>query len=256
MVLAIIQARFSSTRLPGKVLQPILGKPMLLLQIERIRRSALIDQLLLATSTDPTDDPIERLCRENTIPCFRGSLNDVLDRFYQAAKPVRPDHVVRLTGDCPLTDYRLIDEIISFHLQGRFDYTSNTLDPTYPDGLDIEIVRFTCLEEAWREAALPSQREHVTPFIHQQPDRFKLGSLKGQTDLSRHRWTVDELEDFVLVTKVYEALYPQKPDFTTDDILNFLLKNPSVSGLNARFARNEGYQKSLIEDRRILGTRG
>lgn len=256
MVLAIIQARFSSTRLPGKVLKPILGKPMLLLQIERIKRSARMDRLILATSTDPTDDPIERLCSENDVACFRGSLNDVLDRFYQAVRPIRPDHVVRLTGDCPLTDHRLIDEIITFHLQGKYDYTSNTLDPTYPDGLDIEIVRFPCLEQAWREATLPSQREHVMPFIHRQPDRYKLGSFKGQLDLSRQRWTVDEPEDFALVTKIFEALYPQRQDFTTDDILNFLRQNPSVGELNARFVRNEGYQKSLIEDRRILGTRG
>jgi spore coat polysaccharide biosynthesis protein SpsF len=249
MILAILQARVSSTRLPGKVLKPILGKPMLLRQIERIRLASMIDTLIVATSTDPTDDAIERLCRENNITFYRGSLDDVLDRFYQASKPIRPDHVVRLTGDCPLTAPRLIDEVITFHVQGGYDYSSNTIEPTWPDGLDIEVIRFSCLEQAWNEATLPSHREHVTPFIHGQANRFRIGSFKGQIDMSAHRWTVDEPEDFELVTNIYEALYPNKPDFTTTDILGFLEKNPGVRSLNAHLIRNEGYQKSLIEDR-------
>jgi len=256
MVLAILQARFSSTRLPGKVLKLILDKPMLLHQIERIQRAERIDRFILATSTDPADDAIETMCRENNITLFRGSLGDVLDRFYQAAKPLMPDHVVRLTGDCPLTDHRLIDEIISFHLKGKYDYSSNTLDPMYPDGLDIEIARFPCLEAAWQEAVLPSHREHVMPFIYQQPARFMLGSFNAQQNLSAYRWTVDEPEDFALVTKIYEALYPQNQDFTTNDILDFLQNNPSIGALNARFVRNEGYQKSLTEDQRILEKQG
>jgi spore coat polysaccharide biosynthesis protein SpsF len=156
---------------------------------------------------------------------------------------------VRLTGDCPLTDPRLIDELIKFHVQGNYDYTSNSIEPTYPDGLDVEVLRFSCLEQAWSEATLSSQREHVTPFIHDQPDRFRIGHFKGQVDLSEHRWTVDEPEDFELVTKIYEALYPGKLDFTTQDILEFLEKNPGLRSLNNHLVRNAGYKKSLAEDR-------
>ena len=248
MILAILQARVSSTRLPGKVLKPILGVPMLMRQVERINRAKLFDRFLVATSVHPTDDPVEELCRTQGIECFRGSLDDVLDRFYQAARPYRPDHVVRLTGDCPLADPELIDEVIAYHLKGDFDYTSNTLEPTYPDGLDVEVFRWTCLEEAWKEAGLPSQREHVTPFIYLQPERFKLGSVKGNSDLSSLRWTVDEYVDFELVTKIYEALYPSKPCFNMRDILELLKQHPELNCINNHLRRNEGLEKSLRED--------
>lgn len=248
MILAILQARVSSTRLPGKVLKPILGQPMLLRQIERLQRAAMIDTLLVATSSDRTDDALEDLCNKHEIRCFRGNLEDVLDRFYRAAHPYKPDHVVRLTGDCPLADPQLIDQVISFHLKGGFDYTSNALEPSYPDGLDVEVVRFTSLAQAWEEAALPSQREHVTPFIHQQPGRFKIGSVKNSADLSSLRWTVDEPLDFELVTIIYETLYPQNPAFTTRDILMLQDQRPDLKTMNTRFKRNEGYNKSLAED--------
>jgi len=256
MVLAILQARFTSTRLPGKVLKPILGRPMLLRQIERLRRSTIIDDLIVATSSERTDDAVEDLCRKNGIPCFRGSLNDVLDRFYRAAEQYGPDHVVRLTGDCPLIDPGIIDQVISVHVQGGYDYTSNTVESTYPDGLDVEVVRFTCLAQAWQEATLPSQREHVTPFIHQQPGRFKIGSVKNNVDLSSLRWTVDEPADFELVTSIYEKLYPRNPAFTTQDILVLLEKNPKLRTLNIQYGRNEGYDKSLAEDAVFLKKRG
>src|SRR4030065_1665440 len=248
MVLAILQARVSSTRLPGKVLKPILGQPIILRQFERIKRAKKINHFLVATSIDQTDDQLADLCAENGIPCFRGNLEDVLDRFYQAAKPFSPEHVVRLTGDCPLADPQLIDEVISFYRQGDFDYVSNTVEPTYPDGLDVEVFKFECLKQAWEEADLPSQREHVTPFIHQQPAQFKIGCFKNCVDLSFLRWTVDEPLDFELVTKIYEALYPLNSGFTTDDILAFLDDHPELKTLNTHFQRNEGLLKSLMED--------
>ncbi|KKM12354.1 spore coat protein [Clostridiales bacterium PH28_bin88] len=248
MILAILQARASSSRFPGKVLKPILGVPMLIRQIERVQRAKLIEKLVVATSDDVSDDPIERLCRENGITCFKGKLDDVLERFYQAAKPRHPGHIVRLTGDCPLADPYLIDQAIDFHMQGNYDYTSNTLEPTYPDGLDVEVFRFSCLEQAWQEAQLPSQREHVTPFLYRQPGRFKIGSYKNNVDLSHLRWTVDEPLDLKLVTKVYEALYPSNPNFATSDILAFLDENPELKVINTHFLRNEGFQKSLMED--------
>lgn len=248
MILAILQARVSSSRLPGKVLKPILGVPMLMRQIERVRRARRIDRILVATSEHASDDPIAGLCDRNGINCSRGSLDDVLDRFYRAASEFGPDQVVRLTGDCPLSDPNLIDEVISFHLSGGFDYTSNALEPTFPDGLDAEVFRFSCLERAWSEARLPSQREHVTPFIYGQPEVFKIGSYKGTADLSFLRWTVDEILDFELVTRVYEALYPADPNFTTADILSFLEQNPELKTVNKAYRRNEGFQKSLARD--------
>ena len=248
MILAILQARVSSTRLPGKVMKTILGVPMLLRQIERVKRSQLINGLVIATSKDDSDNIIEKLCQENGIACYRGSLDDVLDRFYKASFAYHPDHVVRLTGDCPLIDPQVIDEVITYYLQGRYDYASNALNPTYPDGLDVEIFSFACLQLAWQEAKLPSQREHVTPFLHQQPERFKLGSYKNSKDLSDLRWTVDESADFALVSRIYELLYPQNPFFNTEDILRLLDENIDINSMNMGIKRNEGYQKSLRLD--------
>jgi spore coat polysaccharide biosynthesis protein SpsF len=179
-ILVILQARVSSSRLPGKVLKSILGRPMLARQIERVLQSRRIDQLVIATSTDPSDDDLENLCWQMNVSCFRGSLNDVLDRFYQAAKKWQPQHVVRLTGDCPLIDPEIIDAAVDFYLAGGYDYAANAIQPTFPDGLDVEIFRFSILESAWKESILPSQREHVTPFIHQQPEQC--GSLASALD--------------------------------------------------------------------------
>lgn len=252
MILAILQARVSSTRLPGKVLKPILGQPMLYRQLERVRQARCFDALVVATSVEPSDDPIVELCRNIETFCFRGSLDDVLDRFYHASVPYQPDHVVRLTGDCPLADPHVIDDVIHFHLEGKYDYTSNTLEPTFPDGLDVEVMRWTALKEAWTEAKLPSQREHVTPFIHSQPNRFKLGSYKGKIDFSALRWTVDELDDLMFVKHIYEALYTEKSTFGFQDVLNYSNNHPNLRGLNSQYIRNEGLQGSLAKDEQFL----
>ena len=257
MILALLQARMSSSRLPGKVLRPVLGEPMLGRQIERLARSKRFDRLLVATSTDPSDDVLADYCRTKSIGVVRGSLEDVLDRFYQAALPFAPDHVVRLTGDCPLTDPALIDSIIEFHLAGGYDYSSNTIEPTYPDGLDAEVVSFPALAEAWRESILPSNREHVTLFIKSRPQTFKLGSYRSATDLSHHRWTVDQAEDLAMVQRVYAALYPSNPSFATRDILEFLGNSPSLDGGKSvhdrpGHARNEGLEKSILKDERFM----
>lgn len=249
-ILAILQARFSSTRLPGKVLKPILGRPMLALQIERILQAKKIDRLIVATSTHQSDDEIEKLCKDLKIYCFRGSLDDVLDRFYHAALQWQPEHIVRLTGDCPVIDPDIVDELISFYLKGNYDYTANSIEPSFPDGLDAEIFSFSALKKAWEEANLPSQREHVTPFIYNHPELFKIGHYKNRIDLSYHRWTVDEPEDFELINKIYEALYPDNPSFRMADILKFLESHPELLEINKKFKRNEGMEKSLKEDRR------
>ena len=249
-ILAILQARVSSSRLPGKVLKPIMGRPMLALQIERVLQAKQIDQLIIATSTDPSDDALETLCREINVPCYRGSLNDVLDRFYQAAQTFKSDHIVRITGDCPLIDPEVIDDVITFYLNSDYDYASNAVEPTFPDGLDIEIFRYSVLEEAGEKARLPSQREHVTPFIHQQPNRYRIGHYRNTENLSHLRWTVDEPEDFNLINKIYEELYPATPNFRMADILNLLQQRPEWLTINRQFKRNEGYLKSTCEDRK------
>lgn len=221
---------------------------MLLRQIERIRRARKIDRLIVATSTNQSDDPLAELCASRNVDCFRGSLDNVLDRIVQAALPLNPDHVVRLTGDCPLADPAVIDAVIDFCIQGDFDYASNALEPTFPDGLDVEVMRFGCLREAHAKARLPSQREHVTPYIYQHGEEFRIGSFKRAPDLSRLRWTVDEIEDYRLVSEIYDALYPANPAFSSEDILQLLTARPEMARLNTQFARNEGFRKSLERD--------
>jgi len=248
MILAILQARVSSLRLPGKVLRPIFGQPMLTRQIERVRRARLLDELVVATSQDASDDPIAELCGALGVHCFRGSLDDVLDRFHSAARLYSPKHIVRLTGDCPLADPELIGRIVEFYLAGAYDYASNTITPSFPDGLDVEVFRMACLVQAWEEAKLPSHREHVTPFLYENPRRFRLGSFRCATDLSSLRWTVDEPADFDLVTRIYEALYPERPEFSTADILAYLDAHPEMKSLNKHIARNEGLEKSQQDD--------
>jgi len=246
--LAILQARVSSSRLPGKVLLPILGEPTLFRQIERIRRATRIEQLVVATSTDPSDDILASECLTRGIGCFRGSLDDVLDRFYRAAVSFRPANIVRLTGDCPLADPELIDRVIEFHLQGGYDFVSNAIEPTFPDGLDSAVFRFELLEQAWQEARLPSEREHVTPFMRHHPERYKIGSYKGSPDRSYMRWTVDEPADFAFVCAIYERLYPAKADFGSEDIYRLLEDQPELLQLNGGIGRNEGLASSLQKD--------
>jgi spore coat polysaccharide biosynthesis protein SpsF (cytidylyltransferase family) len=246
--LGVLQARISSTRLPGKVLMPILGEPMLFRQLERLNRCISFNKLIVATSVDPTDDALALECKNRGIECFRGSLDDVLDRFVQAARPYEPDAVVRLTGDCPLAAPELIDKVIEYFWEGDFDYVSNCDPPTFPDGLDVEVIRFSCLDAAHREALLPSHREHVTPFIRSHPERFRLGNYECDINRSHLRWTVDEPEDFEFVRSIYEMLYPAKPDFKTDDILKALEKHRNLQSINSKFERNEGVKKSLVAD--------
>lgn len=244
-IVAVLQARVSSSRLPGKVLRPILGRPMLTLQIERIRRARRLDHLVIATSEDAADDALRDACAAAGVDLFRGSLNDVLDRVYRAALPHDPTHLVRLTGDCPLADPEVIDEVIRAHIDGGNDYTSNTQPPTYPDGLDVEVARFEAFAQAWKDARLKSEREHVMPFLYNHPERFRLGSVKAAVDRSSLRWTVDEPADFELVTGVYETLYPANPAFTTADILALLEREPALAVINSKLHRNEGYDESL-----------
>ncbi len=238
MILALLQARTTSKRLPGKVMQLILGKPMILHQVDRVRRANLIDKLVLVTSSDDTDAALAEACLDYGIPAYRGSLDDVLDRFYQAATMEPADHIVRLTGDCPLADPEIIDRVCQFHLDGEFDYSSNVHPPTWPDGLDVEIFRLQKLVEAWNEAQDTFDREHVTPWILRQ--EFSLGNVGNQSDLSGLRWTVDEPEDLEFARRIFEGLYGKKQNFGVDDILEYVDSNPEIQKINQHFVRNAG----------------
>jgi spore coat polysaccharide biosynthesis protein SpsF len=218
-VLVIIQARMSSTRLPGKVLMPILQQPMLLRQIERISRAKQFDHLIVATSTEDSDDAIVELCERQKIAYFRGDLHDVLDRFYQASEKYPAQHIVRITADCPLIDPQVVDQVVSMHLQQRHAYTSNVFPPSYPDGLDVEVMSQACLAQVWQQASTSEQREHVTRYIHENPKDFSMGNLSYATDLSTLRWTVDTLQDYHYVKSIYEKLYPANAQFSMQDIL-------------------------------------
>ncbi len=244
--MGILQARVASSRLPGKVLSDILGKPMLARQIERLRRAGSLGDLVVATSAEPGDDALEAICREIGIPCFRGSLDDVLGRFYHCALPYWPEHVVRLTGDCPLADPAIIDQVVQFHLGGSYDYTSNVHPPSWPDGMDVEVMRFKCLAEAHESATLALEREHVTPFIFARPERYRLGNLSNEVDLSGHRLTVDEAEDLAKVRRIYECLYPSDPEFSLEDVMELLKKDRALMNLNAHIGRNEGLHSTNL----------
>jgi spore coat polysaccharide biosynthesis protein SpsF len=234
----------TSTRLPGKILAPVEGNPLLWYVVSRTRQARRLDEVVVATTDRPTDDVVAAFCATLSIPCFRGSEDDVLDRYYQAAVRHAADVVVRLTADCPLLDPQVIDQVINLLLDGSYDYVSNTMEPTYPDGLDVEAFRFAVLEQAWREATARSEREHVTPYLWKQPETFRLGSITHPTNLSHLRWTVDEPEDLDFLRLVLGYLGTTSA-FGMGEVLNVLHTHPELTTINANFQRNEGYQKSL-----------
>ncbi len=254
MIAAIIQARMSSRRLPAKVLKPILGVPMLGRQIERVRRARTLDEIIVATSTHESDQELADFCQDIGVKCIRGSLDDVLGRYHLAAQSVDARVIVRLTGDCPLSDPNTIDALIGKYAEGGFDYVSNTLKPTFPDGLDTEVFSRQALETAYHNATLHSEREHVTPYLKTSDDISKF-NFENASDLSALRWTVDEPADFELVQNIFQALYPQAPDFAMTDILALLEQHPDWSNLNQNFERDAGYAKSLLEDERLSRTK-
>jgi len=231
-VLAILQARTTSTRLPGKVLRKILGSPMLELQLERMHHARCVDRIVVATSEHASDDDIANLCGTVGVACFRGSLDDVLDRYYQAAAQYNARHVVRMTADCPVADPRIMDAAVMLHLKEENDYTRTGVTAGWPDGLDVEIIRHGVLQATWMEAHTPGEREHVTVFIKNHPERFRIGHLASPVDYSGQRWTVDTPEDFSFITRIYENLYPNHPQFGMEDILNLLRQHPGLARIN------------------------
>ena len=240
-IVAIIQARMGSTRLPGKVLKGIGGRTMLARVVRRARRSQLIDDVVAATTTKPNDRPIVDECKLLGVPSFLGSELDVLDRYYEAAITFSSDAVVRITSDCPLIDREIIDKVIQIFLDKKADYASNTLVSTYPRGLDVEAFTFDALKEAWCEASADFQHVHVTPYIYQHPELFRIHSVTADENWSRYRWTVDTKEDLDLIRAIYEKI--DKDDlFSWRDVLDLLKREPNLAEINRHIR-----QKSLEE---------
>lgn len=233
-VVIINQARMTSTRLPKKVLKQVLGKSLLEYQIERLQRVKLADQIVMATTINDTDQPIIDLCDRLSIPYYRGSEDDVLSRYHGAAIANQADVVVRVTSDCPLIDPQVIDQVIQFYLDAypKYDYVSNCLGRTYPRGMDTEVFSFKSLDEAFYQATAQGDREHVTPFVHRQFNRYNLGQVNYFNNHSEHRWTVDTLEDFELIKRIIESIYLLKPEFSLQDCLDLLSQNPEWRMIN------------------------
>ncbi|VVC04505.1 3-deoxy-manno-octulosonate cytidylyltransferase [Candidatus Bilamarchaeum dharawalense] len=232
----ITQARMTSTRLPGKILKQIFGKPLLVLFLERLKRMKTIDGIIVATTADQEDDVIVETVSEfyPNMPVFRGDREDVLDRYYQCAKKFSVSTIVRITSDCPLIDPHISDLVVSKFLSSNCDYCSNNLPyRTYPHGLDTEVFSLKTLEKAWNNARTQFDREHVTPYIYHNPNLFELISITSSCDLSSNRWTVDYPEDFEFVKAIYEKLYQQKPEFDTNDILELIKNEPQLIKLNS-----------------------
>ena len=244
----IIQARMGASRLPGKPLKKILGQSILSYQIDRLRLCKNCDDIIVATTTNSLDDPIVKLCLKENIKFYRGSELDVLDRYFKAAKEFKGDVIVRITADCPLIDPFLVDSLIDYYMKHKesCDYVSNTLERTFPRGLDCEVFSFKALEIAATQGDSPSDREHVTPYIYEHPKIFKIKGIKALKNLKFHRWTLDTAEDLTLITKIIEALYPVNPNFTTEDILHCFEKHPEWLGINSHVAQ----KSSVIRVRR------
>jgi len=250
-VVVIVQARLGSMRLPGKTLAEIAGRPMLAHVVERASAIPRVAEVVLATTVSVRDEDIVTFARQESIPCVRGSEEDVLDRFRQAPAERRADVVVRVTADCPLLDPEVSGLVVAQYLtrRGQVDYVSNVHPPTYPDGLDTEVFSRQVLEIAWREARLPSDREHVTSYIWRHPDRFRLGHVTHAEDLSAHRWTVDTPADLDFVRAVFEARAAAAAGVRMHDVLVLLRAHPEIQTLNAGQRRNEGLARVLAAER-------
>lgn len=249
-ILAITQARIGSSRLPAKVLKEIKGTSLLDMHLQRLSRSERISQLVVATTTEPASEKICEIATARGFAYYQGSLQDVLDRFYQAALPYQPDYVVRITADCPLLDATLVDQVINVAIDHQLDYASNGMERTFPDGEDVEVFTFAALERAWKEANLSSDREHVTPYI------WRNSSFKGGTifrsenifcnkSLGDFRLTVDEPADFDVINELVTQL---GFDRGWQEYVSYLQKHPEIRAINEHISCNEGYQKSLDND--------
>ncbi len=236
----IVQARMSSTRLPGKVMKTILGRPVLSYLVERLRQVTLADGLVIATSEQPEDDVIEAFCRDAKVQVVRGSLNDVLARYAKAAQASEADAIVRICSDCPLIDPVAVDEAIAYYLQHypRYEWVCNAVERHYPRGYEVEVFSRRALDVAAADAKEPDEREHVTPYLYRHPELFGLGSVVSKANLGTQRWVLDTPEDFELISRILTELYPRMPNFRTQDIVEVLKHHPTWLQLNAHVAQN------------------
>lgn len=240
-VVVIVQARMGAARFPGKPLKTILSRPLLHYLIERLKRVKLATSIVIATTTNERDDPIANLALQEKVNVFRGSEEDVLSRYIEAAKQNKADIIVRITADCPLIDPLIIDQVIQGFLDVKppLDYFSNALTRTFPRGLDVEVFSYKALQKAHQEAKLSEEREHVTLYLYRHPELFRIGNFCYIFDASSYRLTVDTPEDFELITKIYESLYPTNPHFTLEDVLKLLDKHPELTKINAHIKQKE-----------------
>ncbi|MDB5017944.1 MAG: acylneuraminate cytidylyltransferase [Mucilaginibacter sp.] len=248
----VVQARMSSSRLPGKIMLPLLGKSLLCRMIERLQMVSHKAMIVIATSTDKADDIVTRESAKIGVPCYRGDLNSLLDRHYQAAKLYDADVVLKIPSDCPLIDPRIIDLVLDFYFTnpGAYDYVSNLHPATYPDGNDVEIMTMACLEKTWKEANRILEREHTTPYIWENPKKFRIGNVLWQTgkDYSMsHRFTIDYEADYQFIKRVFEELYDKNHRFSCDDILTLLDEKPEIYDINAKYAGVNWYRNHLEE---------
>ena len=248
-IILMIQARIGSNRLPEKVLKSIEGKPMIWHVINRVKKIPNLQQIILITTQKEEDNELAKIADEHEISLFRGDENDVLNRHYECAVSNKADHIIRITGDCPLIDPNIVQKILEFYLENNYDYVSNTINPTFPDGLDTEIFSFKTLMDSNENAKLPSEREHVTPYITNHPEKFNLFNFENERDLSFLRWTVDEELDLQLIKKIYEKMRPDKI-FRFDQVLNLFEQFPELSHINKGIERNEGWKQSFDLDKK------
>jgi len=251
MIGCIIQARMGSSRLPNKTMKLIDEKiPMLEQVIDQIKFCKEFDKIVVATTTNKEDNQIFDFVKKLEIPCFRGSEKDLLDRYYMCAKNFSLKTIVRITSDCPLIDPEITDKIVSEFKSNKYDFTSNTIKRTYPRGLDVEVFSFTALEEAWKNANLPSEREHVTPYIKKSNNQYLCLNVENTNDLSNLRLTVDREEDFKLIRIILSEISTRP--ILMDDIIKLLKRKPELIEINKKINSEEGYLRSLEEDQNYI----
>lgn len=254
MIDCIIQARMGSSRLPGKVMMKIDSKNTILdSMLNQLKYSKLIDRIIIATTDKTEDNIIEKFCQKNKIEYFRGSEKDVLDRYYQCAKSKSSSIIVRMPADKPLLDPNVVDEVIIEFQKNKYDYITTFLPSTFPSGTEVEIFSFSTLEKTWKDSKLPSEREHVTPYIYNNPKKFKILNFENKTNLSKFRWAVDEKDDLLFVKKIISKL--DKKPILISDVLNVIKNNPEILEINLHVNRNLGNQKSKEEDIEFLKNR-
>ena len=240
-IIASVQVRLGSTRLPRKALKEIMDKPVLYYLIERLKRATLVDDIIVATSVEKIDDDIEMFCRNNAIHCFRGSEQDVLGRVLGALKYMDADVGVEVYGDCPLIDPEVVDEIVGFYLDNRvrYDFVTNGLKSTYPPGLEVEVYPVSILEDSSKQINDLAIREHGTLFIRKNPQKYRLYNIEAPNELYYPDYYIelDTQEDFIIIKNIYEELYPENPDFRTIDVIDYLTKNKNLRELNSNVHR-------------------